>query len=791
MQHRRYNVTNLARTLALVLAVGALLAGTFGSPFCTQASSFDLAPRMGPGNELSMGSRDSGIFFEYTIDGADCGERQSDGAVTCTLTSDAVTASGTVYVSLGEGLYTRPSAEAKLGQEWAPTEEWQQVSWPPPEMRDTEGYVSGPFAHEEAFSFAWDVKPEWGAVIFNLWVGKVNGTSEGAGVGVWMYPPAATDTPAAVPTSAPLSTSAPLPSSVPPPAPPNFPCTIPLAFYRNQDFRGFYTGAPSLNYTQDQLVQDLVNGLDSYLKDQNSPINPDGTVMLQTGIDELDVGRVASTFRSKTTLPGFKERGEALQEAARAYARAIQGSGNPNYRMSPGELLKMSLQLNNGNVRDALITCHAATYRQSGANPNGKFVEQEGILAPIRNPEGYADTTWSWKTQVGKDKPISPRNEMGNDQQGVWYHLYGLAALEYVDAKGAASFYAAEAILLLLEKTGDDPTMLAAIEKIKREGYPTSGLGGPLGDLAIALEEAKRSVEENRAPDVDKQCVNYWALQAGAQLRKLVASKVPPTVVWKEGRLISPPGGHSEAGTTGTISKHVIRKSPLSLRIDGINGEWFSFDEKTQTFDGNTPWVIFDFFPEQDGTTGLIVQPLFPVSSMQMTATVAGPAQIATYDPATRRAESYELTVQPGDQIYIPGKDEPALLNGTPLTPVATTVVRKPFPVVPVAAGAGGVLVVAAAGAVVLRRRSRRARRSAAPPAPMPLAPAATAPGQGSCPACGSPLKPGIKFCGSCGAAVPTAPPACPHCGQAVNPGARFCGSCGSAVSPPHGSTWR
>jgi predicted nucleic acid-binding Zn ribbon protein len=68
-----------------------------------------------------------------------------------------------------------------------------------------------------------------------------------------------------------------------------------------------------------------------------------------------------------------------------------------------------------------------------------------------------------------------------------------------------------------------------------------------------------------------------------------------------------------------------------------------------------------------------------------------------------------------------------------------------------------------------------------------------------TCPNCGKPLRPGAKFCGNCGATLPTAPPpkpaaaapapqpvssVCPHCGKPIRPGARFCSSCGKTIEP-------
>ncbi len=67
------------------------------------------------------------------------------------------------------------------------------------------------------------------------------------------------------------------------------------------------------------------------------------------------------------------------------------------------------------------------------------------------------------------------------------------------------------------------------------------------------------------------------------------------------------------------------------------------------------------------------------------------------------------------------------------------------------------------------------------------------------CPVCGTPARPGARFCAACGSPFPTpeaAPPEsiqskptlivepghCPHCGTAVRPGARFCAACGTAL---------
>jgi predicted nucleic acid-binding Zn ribbon protein len=67
-------------------------------------------------------------------------------------------------------------------------------------------------------------------------------------------------------------------------------------------------------------------------------------------------------------------------------------------------------------------------------------------------------------------------------------------------------------------------------------------------------------------------------------------------------------------------------------------------------------------------------------------------------------------------------------------------------------------------------------------PGPQPV----TIPGR-ICQQCGNPIKPGAKFCGSCGAGIigsspVVTTPVCPSCGKPFTPGKKFCGSCGQKL---------
>ena len=50
---------------------------------------------------------------------------------------------------------------------------------------------------------------------------------------------------------------------------------------------------------------------------------------------------------------------------------------------------------------------------------------------------------------------------------------------------------------------------------------------------------------------------------------------------------------------------------------------------------------------------------------------------------------------------------------------------------------------------------------------------------QQRCPNCGSPIAPGQRFCGGCGAQISLA---CPQCRITVSPGTRFCPNCGAML---------
>lgn len=410
-------------------------------------------------------------------------------------------------------------------------------------------------------------------------------------------------------------------------------------FYDEKVLDGYYTDQPSLTYSRDQLTQEVTNALARFRNEGGIP---------SAGVNTLDAINIAQTLAT-TALPSGKE--AQLQAAARQLAQ----SGK---KVSPGDFLYLSLKLSGGNVKQALLTAHAALYRD-GNKRNKGFID-EGVLKPMRNAAGYSD-----KAVAAGNGQVSARKSVGSDEQGVWYHFFGMAALEFADSQSATGIAPMFAVRFGAE-TFASGTFADKVSKLKT--VPVSGLGGAMSDFAIAMENAIR--KEGSVPDPDKQCVNFSGVASGRALARAFNLGQGQDQV-KIDRIMQ-----------GPISGGTVQiRSPLSLEILGSAGERIAFDQKTGRFSANTVAAFVETYREKDNTTGLIISPMFTVSRVNFTGSGSGPATIAYYDARSKNVGVYTLTVQPGAKYALGNWGSKPTLTGstpTPTKPTATTPAPQP-----------------------------------------------------------------------------------------------------------------
>jgi hypothetical protein len=481
-------------------------------------------------------------------------------------------------------------------------------------------------------------------------------------------------------------------------------------FYDEATLQAFYTGAASLTLERQTLIDGFVQALRDFRAGGGSPV---------AGVQNRDTLTIAQSFDSGA-LPTGRE--AAIQRTATARAAAL-GRG-----LTPPELFAIALTETGGNVREALVASHAATYRD-GPAVNATFIKDH--LMPLRDARGYSQerAVKVWNEQRKEWQFVAAAETASADQQGVWYHLYGMAALEFADRHSYTPFW--------LIRQGAEHYKPQHALPLKERGVPSSSLCGQLSNYAIALENQVRS-GMRRAPDPDKQCINYTGAAIGAALARELGLPTTATATPVPAPKTAP----------GAPTGSYLVKSPLSMELSGVNGEQVGFDQLTQRFYGNTPLAVLDFDEEPDGTMAVVISPLFEVRELTLTGTAAGPAQFGAADLDAEFSRVWELPVTPGARF----RYEPAYA----LTDAAGTIVehaaelhhsrqwafpQAPMLIIAVTSGFGLLL-----GLIWIWRRG-----PFAPPPPLPPGSGSHDDGPRYCAGCGAQTRPGARFCRQCG----------------------------------------
>lgn len=408
-------------------------------------------------------------------------------------------------------------------------------------------------------------------------------------------------------------------------------------FYTDAEMEKIYSGnGKTLNYDRDQLVDMMTSAMEKYERDGGSI---DGGII--NYYDSLDL---LASYYSGASPTG--------READ--LKKRVQDYWKTNGLLTPGDLFYVALNVCKGNVRDALVTSHAVLYRDGGGT-NAQFIKD--YLVPLRNPEAYNDADRFIKSSKKKDDRgnpmlITPKEAMGDDQQGVWYHLFGTAAIEFQDevniAPWALTRWTLEEGVPLADKIPGSnlkaliPPHISEMKEWERK----SEIGTMLSNYALALENLVRS-SGGSAADPDKQCINYAGIAIGEALRKYIGRQPLDIGISEPGQIIA--GESLSLGPKVTI----LGMSPVSFRIEGKNGEVFSLDQANKHFSGNTLSIIVDPFIEDDGTIGLLATPLFEIKSIEVEAVESGDVTIGLYMYDDKKSAVRSIEVQNGDSYSI------------------------------------------------------------------------------------------------------------------------------------------
>lgn len=415
------------------------------------------------------------------------------------------------------------------------------------------------------------------------------------------------------------------------------PCPDAGVFYDKSTLQKIYKGGKgdALIYSREQIVAMFDKAVKDYEKDGGTLVESDANV--------------EAPFLAAKFIMGSDPTGKegALRSKA---AQMHEATGK---RLTPGDLFLCALRVCDGNVRDALVTCHACTYRSPEGNA---FVA--GHLAPLRNAEAYNPTDALVPNVKDKSQPFTYQGALGSDQTGLWYHLYGIAAVEYQDECGIASY---SGIRLFADALGDENTYtgwaaqgvanllgVSQFEGLKH--YNPKDLPGDVGtrlvQFAIGLEENFRS-RQRRPADPEKQCINFTGAAVGRELRRLARPKrgledfhiesdtVPLSPYYdpyKDAYVEILKGDFGKPKMT-TVSSF----SPVTLRLFGDKGQRFVLDQSRMQLSGNTLGVLSTPFSEVDGTWGSVTTALFPVTRIEFEVVRDGKITVAGYDHASKK----------------------------------------------------------------------------------------------------------------------------------------------------------
>ncbi|HEY8719244.1 hypothetical protein [Pengzhenrongella sp.] len=405
-----------------------------------------------------------------------------------------------------------------------------------------------------------------------------------------------------------------------------------------------------------------------------------------------EVGGLSSKIPGISKLYGNAPTDAFVTHTEPRLAQKIAASSHP---LSPAEVFAIALELNKGDVGNALLAAHN-TLRALG---RGDLVDQE--LTGVSKADGSLYGTHLADLRSGAEN------------SGPWYHLFGTAYFELVSSLTGKGAELAQAAAFASDDAPAGATAVAAA---------TDHFGGQLPTASALSGWANWAEQRIRArngskPDPEKYCLNVWGAQLGAVLAQAM------------GGTASYASSSFEFDANAGGSEVDVLQSPFSVRWTTPAG--------TTTLDQTSGTVTFGnallVYPLAEGGSwgGVFVPPADSSGTVTFVATKAG-AELHFLRVNPREAVLYRATAgQAGEEMTLALGTEsfgaamtssggesivPERLNPTTTNVSArTSAGLSPFPdrsgdassAAAKLAGAGTVLVLLGVGTALLIKRRR------------------------------------------------------------------------------------
>lgn len=319
--------------------------------------------------------------------------------------------------------------------------------------------------------------------------------------------------------------------------------------------------------------------------------------------------------------------------------------------LDPGDVLLLAMEETDGDARMAMLLAHN-TLRAAGRG------EGDTLLCGISPNTAFFRS--HLKVLRGGGNPgenPSGRPDYWDDNEGVWYHIFGVGFYE-------------------MQNLGNGPTFqnwadMDAGEIQRQMAARLAAMGDDGVDWVNATSQVGEQVYRQwiggQAPDPEKFCFNVWGTHAAHDLfRRLVDKRqvragkmgpgdpapgsLPPG--WEDKTRVSSSPQRTLQGAHENVGRVSGLFSPMSVTWEG-GGQRMVFDQKNRTLTGSFPVRIAPFV-EPDGTMGIVWLDLSTAPyTLTLRGAADGRAHFVQWEPGGAHRRGWVLPVKPGESYTL------------------------------------------------------------------------------------------------------------------------------------------